>query len=129
MLSDGDIEEGLAELFTSLGYSFTKDGILDGRSGYRHRFNFLLQKGNQTVCLDFASDARSLIASLAKSVDIRGVNILIAVKKHETLMELLLATRKAELSTSQPRMGEPIILVYESADELLGKLELLLSQL
>ncbi len=119
----------MAELFTSLGYSFTKGGALEGASGYRHHFDFLVQKGNQTVCLDFASEARSLIASLAKSIDVRGVNIVIAVTKHEALMELLLATRRAELSVSQPKIGEPIIIMYESADELLSKLKFLLSQL
>ncbi|MEM1508435.1 MAG: hypothetical protein QXY49_03350 [Thermofilaceae archaeon] len=129
MLSETGIEEELAKLFTSLGYSFTKEGVSEGASGYKHLFDFLLQKGNQTIYLDFASDVSSLIASLAKSIDIKGNKIIIAVKKHEALTEFLLVTRKAELLTSQPKIREPIVIMYENADELLNKLRFLLSQL
>lgn len=129
MPSEVDAEGELEELFTSLGYSFSKSGVLDGASGYKHNFDFLLKKGDQTVCLDLASDVSSLIASLAKSIDVRGVNIVIAVRRHEALMEFLLAARKAELLTSQPRVKEPIIVMYGSTDELLNKLRFLLGQL
>lgn len=71
----------------SKGFSVSRRARVRGLSGFLHEFALLAEKGVFTLLLDFADKPADILAFLAKSMDLRGYNTIVAVKE-EVLAEL-----------------------------------------
>ncbi len=76
-----------ASLLRSRGFSVNLNVRVRGLSGFLHEFALLAEKGIFALLLDFAEKPLDILAFLAKSIDVRGYNTIIAVRE-DVLAEL-----------------------------------------
>jgi hypothetical protein len=95
------------------GFSVNRRARVRGLSGFLHEFALIAEKGTFTLLLDFAEKTLDILAFLAKSIDLKGYNTIIAVREDVF----------AELAPILGGYARGNIIAYKDAEDFERKLE------
>ena len=111
-MAELDLAARAESLLRSNGFSVSPRARVRGLSGFLHEFALLAEKGTFALLLDFAEKPLDILAFLAKSIDLRGYNTIIAVREDVF----------AELASTLGGYARGNIIAYKDAEDFERKL-------